>query len=181
MAMRKLEIGSGKRPMKGYEHLDIVGYRHVDHICDASQPLPFLDGEFDAVYSSHVLEHIAWYKVDTVMAEWVRILAPGGEIDISVPNGLTIAAAIFEAESGGNPHNSWRFRNPDNCPYRWVAGQLYNGGKKGEPQDFHRAIFTPRYLRQVMERAGVVDIWRDHKPPMGRGNNLRLRGVKCSS
>ena len=62
----------------------------MDYVYDAGKPLPFEDNTFDLVYASHVLEHIPWYKVEEVVKEWVRILKPGGVLEVWVPDGLKI-------------------------------------------------------------------------------------------
>jgi FkbM family methyltransferase len=46
--------------------------------------LPFSDGSVDTVYSSHMLEHVADYKV--VIRDWYRVLKPGGFIVCIVPH-----------------------------------------------------------------------------------------------
>jgi SAM-dependent methyltransferase len=46
--------------------------------------LPFKDGALDFVYSSHVLEDFADWT--PVLAEWVRVLKPGGHLVILIPD-----------------------------------------------------------------------------------------------
>ncbi len=47
-------------------------------------PLPFADGDFDVVWSSEVIEHVA----DTArwLSEVRRVLAPGGRVLLTTPN-----------------------------------------------------------------------------------------------
>ena len=45
--------------------------------------LPFADGSYDAVYCSHVLEHVS--RDEVAMAEMFRVLRPGGWVLIMVP------------------------------------------------------------------------------------------------
>ena len=56
---------------------------HLDYSCDLTKPLPFLNGEFQTVILSDVLEHIPepwalWSEID-------RLLAPGGVLLMNVP------------------------------------------------------------------------------------------------
>jgi FkbM family methyltransferase len=46
--------------------------------------LPFADGSVDTVYSSHMLEHVADYRV--VIRDWYRVLKSGGFIVCIVPH-----------------------------------------------------------------------------------------------
>jgi SAM-dependent methyltransferase len=49
-----------------------------------AQRLPFVDGAFDRVIASEVMEHID--DDDTAMAELTRVLRPGGTIAVTVPS-----------------------------------------------------------------------------------------------
>jgi SAM-dependent methyltransferase len=46
--------------------------------------LPFLDESIDTVYSSHMLEHVADFRV--TIRDWHRVLRPGGFIVCAVPH-----------------------------------------------------------------------------------------------
>jgi SAM-dependent methyltransferase len=86
-----LEIGPGTHPYcspkttkfleKHPDSLD--GYPRPDIVADATN-IPVADGEFDYVFSSHVLEHMP----DTIRAltEWVRVLKPGGNLFLLLPH-----------------------------------------------------------------------------------------------
>lgn len=56
----------------------------VDHVLDASRPLPFLSKTYDYVYSSHCLEDIA--DTEGTLNEWLRILVPGGFLILYLPH-----------------------------------------------------------------------------------------------
>ena len=50
------------------------------------QRLPFADGVFDAVYSSHVLEHFAPATAEALLRECQRVLKPGGILRTVLPD-----------------------------------------------------------------------------------------------
>lgn len=157
---RCLEIGLGNSRLPGFETLDIAGGPNVDYVCNAAKPLPFEDNTFDLVYASHVLEHIPWYKVEEVVKEWVRILKPGGVLEVWVPDGLKICKALVQAELEGikvADIDSWCKFNPRKDPCIWAAGRLFWGANP-KYRSWHKAIFTPRYLKELFERAGLVDV-----------------------
>jgi SAM-dependent methyltransferase len=61
-----------------------VGYRRiVDGVDLEKQPLPLPDASYDVVIASHVLEHLE--NATDALAEWLRVLRPGGHLLIGVP------------------------------------------------------------------------------------------------
>ncbi|MBE0596945.1 MAG: methyltransferase domain-containing protein [Desulfuromonadales bacterium] len=158
---RRLDIGPGEGRLPGFETLNIAGGRNIDYVLDATQPLPFPDGTFVEVFSSHVLEHLPWYSTERILQEWVRILKPGGQLQIWVPDALKICSTILEAEEDllDTPPDGWRKLNPDDDPYLWAAGRLFYGVNHHYPS-WHRALFTPKFLQRLLRRVGLVDVRR---------------------
>jgi FkbM family methyltransferase len=50
----------------------------------AMQRLPFVDASFDTVYAGEVIEHVS--DGDAALAEWRRVLRPGGMLIVTTPN-----------------------------------------------------------------------------------------------
>lgn len=161
---RMLEIGSGTQPIPGFETLNIVGGKKVDYVWDAAMKLPFQDNTFDLIYASHILEHIPWYQTEAVLSEWVRILEPCGRLEIWVPDGLKICKALVDYELNGENYiekDGWYLYNPERDPYKWAAGRLftYGDGTGGvRSPNWHRSIFTERYLIVLFEKVGLKNI-----------------------
>lgn len=98
--MKRLEIGSGNRPLDGYEHLDInPDCPHVEYVAPMDD-IPVEDNTFDEVNSIHVIEHQPWPNTLNTLQEWVRVLKPGGLVYIATPNLRFIAEAYMEAQKG---------------------------------------------------------------------------------
>lgn len=53
---------------------------------DLSKPFPFATGTMEAIYSSHVMEHLTPLIAEHVIGECARILKPGGVFRVSVPD-----------------------------------------------------------------------------------------------
>lgn len=82
----KLHLGSGKRFIPGFKHIDIVEFPHVD-IVSTIDSLPMIqDNSVDLIYNCHVAEHFNKKQVPLVLAEWYRILKPGGILRTAVPD-----------------------------------------------------------------------------------------------
>lgn len=154
-----MEIGPGNQRLPGFETLDIVGGPNVDYVWDAGKPLPFKDNTFDLIYASHVLEHIPWYKSEEVLKEWVRVLKHGGSLEIWVPDGLKLCKFLMDAETGAIEHipDDWTVMNPQKNPFLWVNGRFYSGARQDYP-DWHRSVFTSKFLKYLLENVGMVDL-----------------------
>lgn len=182
--LRRLEIGPGSHPLPGFEALDIVKRPGVQHVGDAANP-PFVDATFDEIYSSHCIEHINWFEVEAAVAQWVRILKPGGLLEVHTLDATRWLRALLEFEDTGETTEGagkWRADLHGHDPYVHAAGRIMCYSKKGDGgANLHRAILTPRYLRRCFERAGLVEIEPVAEP---RGDlkhrmvNMGLRGRK---
>lgn len=53
---------------------------------DLRKPLPWSDGSFDAIYASHLFEHMYADEVRRLMVECRRVLSPGGILRVVVPD-----------------------------------------------------------------------------------------------
>ena len=103
---RLIDLGCGKVPFfEVYRnHVDEVicvdwentlhQNQFVDFECDLNERIPFLDGEFDTIILSDVLEHIQ--KPDQLWAEMTRILRINGHIIMNVPFYYRIHEAPFD-------------------------------------------------------------------------------------
>lgn len=81
---RKLNIGSGRKRIEGYENLDLLPSENVDHVHNLEQtPYPFKDNTFDEIKAHAICEHI--HNLEGFMNECHRILKPEGVLDIHVP------------------------------------------------------------------------------------------------
>jgi SAM-dependent methyltransferase len=188
MKQRYLEIGPGDERIEGFETLNIFRGPGVDHVCDASKPLPFKDNAFDLIYASHVLEHIVWYQTEAALREWIRILKPGGVLEVWVPDGLKICQTLLNYELNGISDidkDGWYRLNPRKDPYVWVNGRIFTyGDGTGNPNhpNWHRAIFTLGYLKELFERVGFINV-REMECSEVRGYdhgwiNLGVKGTK---
>ncbi|WP_072391602.1 class I SAM-dependent methyltransferase [Hyphomicrobium sp. CS1GBMeth3] len=184
---RKLEIGPGSDVLDGFETLDVITGSNVTYVGQALS-LPFRDDTFQVVYASHIIEHVPWYQVPMALKEWVRVLQPGGQLKVWTPDGLKIAKAFVEAEESGETdfHKDgwWRF-NEGHDPCVWASGRCFSYGDgtgRNDHPNWHRALFSPRYLKQLFRGAGLVEIREmDRSEVLGHDHgwiNLGVCGTK---
>ena len=80
-----LDIGGGGRPGRnGWITVDTA--QGCDLYWDLREGIPFADATVDAIYSSHLLEHLAFPDGQALLDECFRALRPGGKISVAVPN-----------------------------------------------------------------------------------------------
>ena len=95
---RRLHIG-GREARPGWEILNILPGPQVDHLGDAVDLGRFADGSFVAVYASHVLEHFDYKDaLPRALREWLRVLAPGGVLHLSVPDIDVLAHLMLQRQ-----------------------------------------------------------------------------------
>jgi SAM-dependent methyltransferase len=124
-----------------------------DIVADVTNvPLP--DGSADAFYSSHVLEHIPEVGLLAVLTEWHRLLAPGGEGIIRVPD--IQAAAQWIADGHGIDPMYWVEGGLDGLlpirPIDLFYGLSIELGDR--PLMSHRTGFTGNMLAWWLAQAG---------------------------
>lgn len=108
-----------------------------DVVCDLRH-IPVPDQTFDIVFSSHVLEHFGFTKVDKVIKEWSRILKVGGELRLVVPNLRYVGKRLQEDSMQATD--------------MWV---LY--GEQDYPKNFHASGYTPKLLKALIESTGYYE------------------------
>jgi predicted SAM-dependent methyltransferase len=126
--MKGLNLGCGTRFHPEWTNLD-ANYEgphvRVHNVCKG---LPFPDETFDAVYHSHLLEHLPRKAVFPFTQECHRVLKGGGIIRVAVPDLERIARlylASLEKVLLGYPHSDY--------DYIWAMLELYDQTVRDEP------------------------------------------------
>jgi SAM-dependent methyltransferase len=84
--MKKLNFGCGSRYAAGWTNIDFHGDGNSVIRANLLAGFPFPDCSFDAVYSSHVLEHFTPEQGSFLVEESYRVLKAGGTLRIVVPD-----------------------------------------------------------------------------------------------
>jgi len=114
-----------------------------DYRCDL-RSLPFDNDEFDIVHSSHTLEHFGRDEVEEVLKEWIRILKPGGEFRVVVPNIAWAADQIRD--------------HPEDLDWD-TLNVIY--GLQSYDLNFHKMAFTPETLEALLKQQGLEVVSND--------------------
>lgn len=152
----RLNLGAGAVPLEGYINLD----RKTGEEC---YPLARPDNSADEIRASHILEHFPFRTTFNVLADWVRVLKPGGLLKLAVPD--------FDWQ-----HTVYASDQASQYPL-----ESYLMGGQTDKDDFHFAMFNAAKLTQLMEMAGVGEIerWKSTDPDCSSlPVSLNLQGRK---
>ena len=145
----KLHLGSGSRYLKGYLHVDIADYEHID-IKSSVDKLNTIDNDtVDEIYASHVLEYYDRNEVESVLNEWKRVLKKDGVLRIAVPNFETLIEVYQETDE-----------------IEKILGPLYGKWNLTDGSFiYHKTVYDKKSLTELLERIGFFDIklwdWRE--------------------
>ena len=119
--MKYLNVGCGTRFDEKWTNLDYVPAHPSVLTCDIRTGIPFPDNEFDAVYHSHLLEHLRKDFAPVFLRECFRVLKAGGTIRVVVPDLERITRAYLDAlEMAVNGEPQGREN------YDWMMLELYD-------------------------------------------------------
>ena len=128
-----LNVGCGQRFHKDWVNVDLMPLDSSVQACDISQGLPFEDAQFDAVYHSHVLEHLEQDAGRALIGECLRVLKPGGVVRVVVPDLEQIASLYLQKHQ-----QAWDENGPAS-DYQWMKLELLDqlvrsrsGGEMGQ-------------------------------------------------
>jgi SAM-dependent methyltransferase len=138
----KLNVGSGNRPKEGYLSVDLVG----GDVTAPAWDLPYGDGTVEAIYSRHMIEHLTFKNAHRALAEWSRVLVPGGTVEIICPNRDIHVANLGDHRI--NPKLGISFHD-------FAMNGLY-GWQRKRPHDVHQWAWNPGELGQAMQDAGFT-------------------------
>lgn len=90
----KLELGSGpKKGLNGYVTVDIRG---ADLCRNLKKGIPLKDESVECIYTSHLLEHIPFQELISLLTECKRVLKRGGVLSVCVPDAYKYIQAYVE-------------------------------------------------------------------------------------
>lgn len=158
---RVLDAGAGSCPYRAlfahcdYQTQDFTSlqgeqlsggqYGAMDYVCDIAS-IPVEDDSFDAVLCSEVIEHVP--DPVAVMAEFARILKPGGRLIITAPLGSGIHQEPYHFYGGYTPF--WYDKVLTEKGFEKINVQANGGSLKAFAQE------SLRFVQMTMPFAGIL-------------------------
>lgn len=145
MTPSRLHIGSGKVYLPNFLNVDLFSNVKADAYHDMTA-MPYSQGSFNEIYSSHVLEHQHRHMILATLNHWVSLLRSGGTLRLAVPNFKAVCEQYLEFGDLAS-----------------VMGLLYGG--QDSHLNRHTVTFDEETLTDYMRGAGLKDIqwwdWRE--------------------
>jgi len=108
------------------------------HYLDLTKPLPYSSDSVEAIFSSHVLEHLFMDEVEKLIPEMFRILKPGGVCRIVVPD-LEKIVSLY------NPEDPREFLT-----------DMFEISSRGAVKNQHHCGFTGKFLTKLATESGFT-------------------------
>lgn len=96
-ASLRLNLGAGNKILAGYTSVDLAGY--PDIVSDVRKLGVIEDETADEVMAIHLFEHIAFPDIPATLAEWKRVLKPGGLLVLELPDLIKCCQNVLANES----------------------------------------------------------------------------------
>ena len=164
MQQVKLHLGCGNIHLDDFINIDIVKTEAVDKVADIRK-LDYQDNLVNTIYCCHVLEHFTKPEVPLVLKEWYRVLKPGGEIILVVPN-INRWALRYLLNPLFYVKNKIRsFFTKEKVAHlkeveEVLIENLFGGDFDYEFISYHKTGFNPRIMKKLSKEAGFLIIER---------------------
>jgi len=127
---------------------------------DIVKGLPFAVETVDAVYASHVLEHLALRDFHTALRNTWRLLKPGGVFRLVVPDLRWRAEEYIRAVSAGDPHANSGFLRACDLGTEFRPRGLWRMMTSLFGHSKHLWMWDEPSMRLALEAAGFGNIRR---------------------
>jgi len=160
-----LNVGCGyPLRQKLHPHFHGPGWREIrldldpavkpDIVCSITDISPVAADAVDAVWSSHNLEHLQRHEVPLALAEFLRVLKPGGLLLLTLPDLQQVARFIVEDRLEDSAYLS---QSGPITPLDMIFGHTASLAR-GNQFMAHRTGFTARTLHKLLTEVGFADV-----------------------
>lgn len=162
----RLNLGSGNKRYGDYVNCDKFPGREVDWVIPL-ESIPLDDNMVTAIHSEHALEHTYHTTARAALREWFRVLKPGGELLLKLPDLEACCRNYLEATEPA--YREW-FR------YTIYGIQRSQADEPMEGQIHYTGFSTAELVAELMDAGFVIDYAGNYD---GYGTpSIVVRGVK---
>lgn len=171
--VHNLQIGAGANILDGWLNTNEAKFSSRVIFLDAAKAFPFEDSTFDYIFSEHQIEHLTFQEGQFMLRECMRVLKPGGKIRIATPD-LEMLLGLYASQQNEIQQRYIKWIGDAYSPQGGACGAVFvinNAFYNWE----HRFLYDPATLRDILGKAGFVDITRY---PPGESDDEVLRGIE---
>jgi len=134
--------------------LDIDPSVNPDIICSMIDMQPVATSSVDAIWSSHNIEHLHRHEVPVALSEFMRVLRPGGQMLLTLPDLQRVAELV-----AGDGLEEEAYRSPSGpiTPLDMIFGHTPSLAR-GNHHMAHKTGFTARTLGRLLSDAGFTGV-----------------------
>lgn len=144
---KKLNLGCGGKTIDGYVNVDLFQGDGIDEVFELDD-IPYVDGTISAISSEHALEHVGWTRSDRALREWFRVLKPGGELLLKMPDFEDCCRKYLETNAADQMKRQW-------YKYTVYGIQTSQAGEPDEAQ-IHLSGYSRRELVDRLTQIGFI-------------------------
>ena len=143
----KLHLGCWHRNIPGFVHIDLCDMPHIDYKSGIDDLSMFENESASLIYSSHSFEYFDRDEAIAVLAEWWRVLKPGGVLRLAVPD-FDALIKVYESTS-----DIAKILGP-------LYGQMKIKTNTGEVSLYHKTVYNFNSLSKILLSNGFSNVKR---------------------
>ena len=155
--MIQIEFGCGADPRQlGYKTCDIRDLPGVDYVCSAIDIADYCEhNTVSNIFSRHMFEHLSFHDGELHLDACMKILKPGGEIRMMMPN------IEFHVRQ-------WLSRDPAAIKHARAGFWGWQREvEEGQDWDIHKSGYDTLTLTQLLTDKGFTNV-KAHSKPTGK-------------
>jgi ubiquinone/menaquinone biosynthesis C-methylase UbiE len=137
----KLHLGSGKRSLYGFSHVDVEIFPHIDFVTSIDDLSVFGDETVNEIYCSHALEYFDRSSVNSTLDEWYRVLKKGAKAYITVPNFDSLLEVYKRTKE-----------------LKSIIGPLFGRWENTGATLYHKTVWNSQDLTEALKNSKFKDI-----------------------
>ena len=153
----RINLGCGSTYKPGYINIDRFDGSVADMLADVSS-LPYGSNSVDVIEAAQLIEHFDLAHLRYVLAEWFRVMKPGGELVLETPDLSRSFKKLLRSKD-----------EQRKTTLQWIYGI-------DSPGLQHKSGFTFEHLKQELELTGFCGVVREKEMTHAYEPGMR---VKC--
>jgi glycosyltransferase involved in cell wall biosynthesis len=168
----RVHLGCDREHRDGWVNVDARAEVSPDVVALAHRLQMFPDGSVDTLEACHLFEHLPLHEARAALKEWARVLRPGGELLLELPNIDACIRILAQTRSSADKDLAMV------GIFGWQPGVEAHGDGWA-----HRWGWSPESLRAAMEAHGfgmveLLPVTQTYRPATRLDRDFRVRAIR---